>query len=219
MAQLFERRADSLLRFAIFCLVFLFIGGFAIAELTANSDYATGQNLVLSQPVPFSHKHHVDELGINCVFCHASVEKSASAGMPATSTCMTCHSQIWTHALMLAPVRQSYAQHEPLHWNRVYSLPEYVYFNHAIHIAKGIGCATCHGPMQDMQMTREANAFSMRFCLSCHVNPKPNLRPLSQITNMRWKPPADQAKVSDQLAALYHLDLSGRLTDCSTCHR
>lgn len=219
MAQLFSRRADSVFRFTVACVLATVFGAFVVAEGIAHSNYVTGRSIVLPQPVAFSHQHHAGELGIDCRFCHMTVETAATAGMPSTYVCMTCHSQIWTGAPMLAPVRDSLAHDQPLVWQRVYGLPEYVYFDHAVHIAKGIGCSSCHGDMDRMQMTRQALHFSMAFCVACHRNPRDYVRPRKEIWNMSWHPPANQATRGAQLVRMYHIDTSGRLTDCSVCHR
>jgi hypothetical protein len=141
------------------------------------TNYARHVSWPVEQPVPFSHEHHVAGLGIDCRFCHTSVEVSANAGMPPTYTCMTCHSQIWTNAEMLAPVRQSLADDKPIVWNRINDLPDYVYFNHSIHIAKGVGCSSCHGPVDSMPLSYKATTLTMEFCLDCHRAPGPRLRP------------------------------------------
>jgi len=181
------------------------------------TDYRTLVGWTLGQPVPFSHEHHVGGLGLDCRFCHADVERSANAGMPPTHTCMSCHSQIWTNAQMLAPVRDSLAKGEPIRWNRVNRLPDYVYFNHGIHIAKGVGCGECHGAVDRMPLMRRAQGFEMKFCLDCHRDPGPRLRPPEALFNTEWRrdkttPPASQ------LLAFYHLG-GRKLTDCSICHR
>jgi len=139
------------------------------------SSYVTHTDVVESQPIPFSHKHHVGELGLDCRYCHSVVEKSAYPGMPSTHTCMTCHSQIWKTSPILAPLRESYRTKTPLIWNRVYRLPDFVYFNHSIHIAKGIECASCHGQVEQMPLTRKHQAFYMRQCLDCHRDPQRHL--------------------------------------------
>jgi hypothetical protein len=172
---------------------------------------------MISQPVPFSHQHHVAGLGIDCRFCHVSVEISADAGMPPTWTCMTCHSQIWTNAAILAPVRQSLANGTPLRWGRVYDLPDYVYFNHAIHIAKGVGCQSCHGHVAEMPLTEKAVSLTMQFCLDCHRDPGPQLRPENRIFDTGWQRSADTPSPA---ALLDHYKVPDRnLTDCSICHR
>jgi len=180
--------------------------------------FVTGRNIVVPQTVPFSHEHHVGGLGIDCRYCHVGVERSRYAGLPPTETCMTCHSQLWTSAPMLAPVRQSLASGEPLHWNRVNRLPDYVYFDHSIHIAKGVGCSTCHGPVDRMPLMQQAAPLTMGWCLSCHRDPAPALRPESAVYDTEWVAPADQAKRGRALLAHYHID-NRHLTDCSVCHR
>ena len=169
------------------------------------------------QPVLFSHKHHVGGLGIDCRYCHTSVETAANAGMPATETCMTCHSQLWTNAALLAPVRQSLADRKPLRWTRVYALPDYVYFDHSIHVAKGVGCTECHGPIADMAQTRKAASLTMSWCLACHRDPGPHLRPKEAVFDPRWQPRDDRAHGAALMAA-NHVHTAG-LTDCGVCHR
>lgn len=181
------------------------------------SEWSTGVGFPVEQPVPFSHQHHVAGLGLDCRFCHATVEVSATAGIPPTYTCMTCHSQVWTNADVLEPVRASLSTGTPLRWNRVYQLPDYVYFNHSIHVAKGIGCATCHGRVDQMPLTEKAASLRMEWCIDCHRDPRPNLRPEGAIFDMAWqRTPATPS--GDDLYKLYHVH-SGDLTDCSVCHR
>ena len=183
----------------------------------ARTDYQSGIGWPLDQPVPFSHEHHVAGLGIDCRFCHSGVEQSAHAGLPPTYTCMTCHSQVWTNAAMLAPVRDSLAENRPIRWNRVNDLPDYVYFNHAIHVAKGVGCANCHGELDRMKLTAKAHSFSMTFCLDCHRDPGPNLRPRQAEFDLHWR--RDETTPSPrQLLEFYHIG-GRRLTDCTVCHR
>lgn len=182
------------------------------------SPYETLVSMSIAQPVPFSHKHHAGELGIDCRYCHASVEKAAFAGMPPTETCMTCHSQLYTSAPMLAPVRQSLETQHPLQWTRVYDLPDFVYFNHSMHISHGIGCSSCHGKIDTMPLTTKATTLFMRECLECHENPEHQIRPSNQIFNPAWTPSSTTADESLRLSASYHIQ-KARLTDCSTCHR
>ena len=170
------------------------------------------------QIVPFSHKHHVGDIGLDCRYCHTAVEQSAFAGIPPTHTCMTCHSQLFTQEPMLAPVVQSLASGEPLVWNRVHDLPGFVYFNHGIHIAKGVGCATCHGPIDRMPLTWRVAPLEMQWCLDCHRNPERYLRPVEHVFDMEWKPAENQLALGTRLVAEYHIHKS-TLTDCSTCHR
>jgi len=216
--QLFRPSANTIARVVLvgILVVPFFLIGLAYAVM--RSPYTTGQNITLNQPVPFSHKHHVGEEGIDCRYCHTSVENSPFAGLPPTTTCMTCHSQLFTNAPMLAPVRASLAQHKPIHWQRVHRLPAYVYFDHSIHIAKGVGCTTCHGQVETMPLMRQEAPLTMGWCLDCHRNPAPNLRPQSQIFSTTWTAPADQLEQGRKLLAQYHIDTE-HLTDCSRCHR
>jgi Cytochrome c7 and related cytochrome c len=218
MPQLFRPVADSIARVVLIAMLATPFVAMAAGYAVMRSEYITDESITLEQPVPFSHAHHVGQDGIDCRYCHTSVEKSAFAGMPPTHTCMTCHSQLFTNVAMLAPVRKSLAEHKPIHWNRVYRLPDYVYFDHSVHVQNGIGCSTCHGPVQTMPLIRQATPMTMYFCLKCHRDPKPFLRPQSQIFNMSWKPPKDQAEQGRKLLVQYHIDTE-HLTDCSRCHR
>jgi hypothetical protein len=159
------------------------------------SPWVTRQGQRPDQPVPFSHKHHVEGLGLQCQYCHTSVEKSSYAGIPPTKTCMNCHSQIWTNAQLLEPVRHSWATGESIQWIRVHDLPDYVYFNHEIHVNKGIGCASCHGRVDEMPLMYQQNSLQMEWCLNCHRNPGVNLRPTSEIYNMAWAGPSNDKPV------------------------
>ena len=219
MRQLFAPGADAILRLWLLSIAAVIAGSLLILAGVMRSDYVSGVGNAVAQPVPFSHKHHSGELGVDCRYCHTQVEKYATAGLPPTYTCMTCHSQIWTKSEMLAPVRESLAQDTPLHWTRVNRLPDYVYFNHSIHIAKGVGCSTCHGPVNTMQLTYRKQAFEMEFCLGCHRKPQDFVRPQQQIWNMEWSPPYNQDKLGPELVAQYHIRSAGVLTDCSICHR
>ena len=217
MAAIFRPRATLAGR------AFLLAGAIAVSAgigwwwLAPRTDWARRVGFTIDQPVPFSHQHHVAGLGIDCRFCHASVEVSAKAGLPPTWTCMTCHSQIWTNAALLAPVRESLANDKPIVWGRVNNLPDYVYFNHSIHVAKGVGCSSCHGPVDTMPLTYKASTLTMQFCLDCHRNPGPQLRPEEQIYNTEWTRTADSPSPD---ALLAHYGVPGRtLTDCSICHR
>jgi hypothetical protein len=199
--------------------VLLTIGvGAGLVWAVPRSDYYTGVSMQRRQEVPFSHQHHVGGLGIDCRYCHDLVETAATAGMPSTYTCMTCHSQIWTNAPMLAPVRQSLAEGKPLAWRRVHDLPDYVYFDHSIHVAKGVGCETCHGRVDTMRLTAKAEPLTMGWCLGCHRDPAPNLRPREHVLDMGWQSPKDRRAAGERLMAEYKVRTAG-LTDCSTCHR
>lgn len=219
MAQLFSRRANVHARVVIIGSIVLICGAGWATSTIFWSPYTTYVNVPFDQPVPFSHKHHVTDDGIDCRYCHNSVEKSEFAGLPSTETCMTCHSQIWTEAPALAPVRQSLATNTPLKWNRVHDLPDFAYFNHSIHVAKGVGCSTCHGRIDQMPVTRRTKTLYMKWCLECHRQPQKFIRPRSEIYNMAWQPSENQEAEGAKLAAQYHVDTSGRLTNCSTCHR
>lgn len=172
----------------------------------------------VEQPVPFSHKHHVKDDGIDCRYCHTTVEKSSSAGMPPTQVCMTCHSQIFKDAPLLEPIRESYLKNVPIHWNCVNQLPDFVYFNHSSHVKKGIGCVTCHGRIDEMPLTSRAAPLTMQWCLDCHRSPERRVRPREHVFDMHWQPMEDQAALGKKLVELYHIQ-KGRITDCSTCHR
>ena len=181
------------------------------------TDYARHVRSMVEQPVPFSHEHHVAGLGIDCRFCHAAVELSSNAGLPPTSTCMTCHSQIWTNAALLSPVRNSLANDTPIKWQRVTDLPDYVYFNHSIHTAKGVGCESCHGEVETMPLTYKARPLTMGFCLDCHRDPGPHLRPRTALYDTAWQRSPDTPSPA-ALMTIYHVP-DRVLTDCSLCHR
>jgi len=219
MPQLFPTNANFLARLVLISVIGLAAGGLGGLLTVAKSPYNTLQNVEINQPVPFSHKHHVTGLGIDCRHCHFAVEESHFAAIPPTKTCMTCHSQIWAEAPMLEPVRESYRTDTSLEWVRVHDVPDYVYFNHSIHVAKGVGCATCHGQVDQMPLMKKAETLQMGWCMDCHWNPEVNLRPRSEITNMDWTPPADDQErlaLAAQLAEEY--DVQSKVS-CSVCHR
>ena len=216
MAQIFQRSTNTIARVSIYgTLLLLLVLGYAV-DVVNKTAYVTGVNIARPQPVPFSHKHHVGELGLDCRYCHTSVEESSAAGMPPTQTCMTCHSQIWAQAAMLEPVRASYRDSKPIAWTRVNALPDFVYFNHSIHIAKGIGCTTCHGPVAQMNITWRGETLYMRWCLDCHNAPEQYLRPRSEVFNPFYEPPRNQLALGQRLMKEYKVQ---RLTNCTTCHR
>jgi len=217
MAAVFEPGANLTATLSLWFVAAVLLAGLGAWWLWPGSDYVRHLGWTVSQPVPFSHEHHVAGLGLDCRFCHASVELSSNAGLPTTYTCMTCHSQIWTNAKLLAPLRQSLSAQRPIVWSRINDLPDYVYFNHSIHIAKGVGCASCHGEVDKMPLTHKAKTLTMQFCLDCHRDPAPNLRPKNRIYDTQWSRTPDTAS-PQQLMAQYHV--GGRnLTDCSICHR
>ena len=216
MSQIFHHSTNVLSRLSIYGGVFIIaLLGAALYGIELSPWY-TDVNVSREQPVPFSHKHHVGELGLDCRYCHSSVEDSSSAGMPPTQTCMACHSQIWTNAAILEPVRASYRDSTPIVWTRVNALPDFVYFNHSIHIAKGVGCTTCHGPIGEMNITWREESLYMRWCLECHNAPEKYLRPRSEVFNAFYKPPADQEALGQRLMVEYKVQ---KLTNCTTCHR
>ena len=219
MVQVFHPGADTVARVVLASIGAAPVLAVGLAYALWRSPYATAQDVTREQPIPFSHEHHVGGLGIDCRYCHTSVEKAAFAGIPPTETCMSCHSQEWTNAPMLAPVRQSLAEERPLQWNRVHNLPAYVYFNHSVHVAKGVGCSTCHGEVQTMKLMRQAAPLTMGWCLDCHRDPAPNLRPHEAVFDMNWKPPADQAAIGARFMEERHIKSTERLSECSICHR
>jgi Cytochrome c7 and related cytochrome c len=218
MPQIFHRSTNTLSRVTIYAAAFFLAGLTWILMTIDRSPYNTGQGVVLKQPVPFSHEHHVAGLGIDCRYCHASVERSAYAGLPPTATCMNCHTQIWSDSPMLEPVRASLRTGQPLPWTRVHDLADFVYFDHSIHVAKGVGCASCHGAVDTMPLMRQAARLQMEWCLDCHRHPERHMRPRDQVFNMKWKP-ADQEAVGRRLLTEYRIRSPRELTSCSTCHR
>ncbi|ALN72616.1 cytochrome c3 family protein [Aureimonas sp. AU20] len=218
MAQIFSPGATTIARLALVAIPVLPVVSILLAYALMNSNHVTGQSLTLHQNPPFSHEHHVRELGIGCAMCHSQVEKTAFAGMPKTEVCMSCHSQIWTSAEMLAPVRRSLAENKPLVWQRVHNLPDYVYFDHSVHVTNGVGCSSCHGDVPTMPLMRQAAPLTMGWCLDCHKAPERQLRPQDRIYDFEWTPPADQEARGHALIAEHGIDVK-HLTDCSVCHR
>jgi len=232
VAQLFSPAMSLLARVVILGVPVLALAAGTVAGYGAAwSDWVTHTFRYNEQPreggasgnggdngLPFSHEHHVGGLGIDCRYCHAGVEDSPVAGIPPTEVCITCHSQMWIHAPMLASVRQSWADQIPLQWTRVHDLPDYVYFDHSIHVAKGVGCSTCHGDVSQMPlMTRVVN-LQMRWCLDCHREPEKHLRPAEAIFDPAWREPADQLERGRALLEKYHVQKQ-QMTNCSICHR
>jgi hypothetical protein len=232
MAQIFHRSTNSLSRATIFGAVFVVAALFWVAAQVQRSPYVTYAGVVRPQPAPFSHQHHVAGLGIDCRYCHTSVENSRFAGIPPTKTCMNCHAQIWTKAPMLEPVRESFRTDKSLVWTRVNDLPDFVYFDHSIHINKGVGCNTCHGPVDRMPLMYNYASLQMEWCLNCHRAPEKNLRPRDQVFNMRYQAPTadspvivdgksfvDQDSLGLYLVKAYKLRSERDITSCNTCHR
>ncbi|MEK7409262.1 MAG: cytochrome c3 family protein [Acidobacteriota bacterium] len=216
MAQLFHRSANTIARASILGAVLALAVTGGMLWALYRSGYQTEVGVPRQQPVPFSHKHHAGGMGIDCRYCHTSVENSSYAGLPPTETCMSCHSLIWADAPVLEPVRASFRTGEPLQWTRVYRLPDFVYFDHSIHVNKGVGCSTCHGRVDQMPLTWRANTLLMEWCLECHRQPEHFVRPREYVFQMDWNPPADQLTLGRRLVAQYNIR---KLTDCYTCHR
>ena len=189
MAQIFDRSSNALASLVLTGLIVIALG--VTLDQLQRSPWVTRQGQRPDQPVPFSHKHHVQGLGLQCQYCHVTVEKSSYAAIPPTKTCMNCHAQIWTNAQLLEPVRSSWATGQSLVWTKVHDLPDYVYFSHEIHVNKGLGCASCHGRVDQMPLMYAQNTLQMEWCLDCHRNPAKNLRPTSEIYNMAWEAPAE----------------------------
>jgi hypothetical protein len=205
MPQIFHRSFNTISLVSIYGSVVILGGvGWALATFVRSS-YATNVGVAHTQPIPFSHQHHVSELGIDCRYCHTSVEDSAFAGMPPTKTCINCHQQIWQGSPMLAPVRDSWRNDRSITWNRVHRVEEFCYFNHSIHVKKGIGCSSCHGQVQHMPLVWQQNTLLMEWCLECHRAPENHVRPRDEIYNMDWQPPTRQEELH-QLGKKYNLD-------------
>lgn len=219
MPQIFRPSTNTLSRVSIFGAVFFLGGVLAVLAKLDRTGYNTRQGTVIKQPVPFSHDHHVSQIGIDCRYCHSTVERTASAGMPASATCYNCHSQIWKDAPLLEPVRESVKSGRPIEWARVHDLPDFVYFDHSIHVAKGVGCTTCHGPVGKMPLMYQESSLQMSWCVDCHRNPEKVLRPKDQVFNADWVPPANQDEVGRALLVEYKILDARHLTSCSTCHR
>jgi hypothetical protein len=216
MAQVFSPRLVLLLKLGALAVLVCFAAGVLAWRASISPHPAIGAPV--EQQVPFSHKHHVADVGLDCRYCHASVEQSAFAGMPATKTCMTCHSQLFTDSPVLAPVVSSLQSGDPMRWNRVHDLPDFAYFNHSIHVAKGVGCTTCHGAIDRMPLTWRTASLEMQWCLDCHRAPQKYLRPREQVFEPDWQPGPNQLALGQSLVERYRIHTAS-LTDCSICHR
>jgi hypothetical protein len=216
MPQIFHRSANTLSKLSLAGLLIVVGSLIFTAILVARSNYVTRAHEYVEQPVQFSHRHHVKDDGIDCRYCHTSVETSPFAGIPPTKTCMNCHSQIWSQAPILEPIRASFREDKPMRWVRVHDLPDFVYFNHSIHVKKGMGCETCHGRIDQMPLTLQENTLQMEWCLNCHRNPEKYVRPRAEIYTMGYKPPVPQSVMGPQLVNEYSIKPN---TSCSTCHR
>jgi len=240
MAQIFHRSANTIAKASIIAAVLLVSGLLWAALELQRSPYYTYAGVARMQPVPFSHQHHVAGLGIDCRYCHTSVESSSFAGIPPTKTCMNCHSQIWTNAPMLEPVRESYRTGKSLVWTRVNRLPDFVYFDHSIHVNKGVGCNSCHGPVEKMPLMYNYASLQMEWCLNCHRAPEKFLRPHKvagsnddQVFNMAYEQPTktrpvkladgheftSQDELGKYLLKANQIRTVRDITSCNTCHR
>ena len=232
MPQIFHHSTNALAKLTIYGAVFILVAVLWVTAELNRSSWNTGQWLERQQPVQFSHKHHVGDDGIDCRYCHTSVETAAFAGMPSTNTCMNCHKQIWADSTYLEPVRASFRTGKPIEWIRVHDLPDYAYFNHSIHVNKGVGCSTCHGRVDQMAIAYQASTLQMEWCLECHRHPERFVRPSAsvfirssekdKIFDMEWRPEnktAAQLLDGQALKTAYHIQDPGVLTSCSTCHR
>jgi hypothetical protein len=219
MAQIFHRSTNTISRVSIFGALFFILGFLWLLGIIVRSAYVTDVGVERDQPIQFSHQHHVGGLGIDCRYCHLSVEVSAFAGIPATEVCMNCHRQIWADSDILRPVRESFQTGVPIPWRRVHNLADFAYFNHSIHVQKGVGCATCHGRVDRMPLMRKAESLQMEWCINCHRNPAPFLRPKEFVFSMEWQPAPEDADLGFRLMKQYNIRGPWALTSCSTCHR
>jgi cytochrome c7-like protein len=214
--QIFHHSTNTLAKVSIFgALIAAGLGLWLVLEVN-RSPYVTNAGVARIQPVQFSHQHHVGGMGLDCRYCHTSVEKAAVAGIPPTKTCMNCHSQIWSTSPELEPVRESFRTGKSLEWVRVHDLPEFAYFNHSAHVNKGMGCSTCHGRVDRMPLVWQEKSLQMEWCLECHRAPEKFVRPQSEVFNAAYEPPADQIEQGRKLVQEYGLKPR---TSCSTCHR
>ena len=220
MPQIFHPSMNTIARLTIFGAAFGVLAALFVGYQYNRSPYQTNVAVVRDQPVPFSHEHHSGELGIDCRYCHTTVEIGPYANVPPTYTCMSCHSQIWADSPTLALVRESLAERRPIHWERVHDLPGFVYFNHGIHIQKGVGCVSCHGRVDKMPLTWKAEPMTMEWCLDCHRNPEKHLRPKSEIFNMEYAlSDKEQRAVGRTLFKKHGIHSASYLTNCTVCHR
>jgi len=216
MAQIFHPSFNTLSRVMIFGAVFFVAAAAWAWDAVLRSPYVSQVGVAREQPIPFSHRHHVADVGIDCRYCHTSVEEAAFAGIPSSKTCMTCHSQVWKDAEILALLRSSYQEDRSIRWIRVHDLPDFVYFDHSIHVAKGVGCSTCHGLVDEMPLTWRTQTLQMDWCLSCHRDPVRSLRPRSEVFDLHFDTESQTREERERLAVEYKVTSR---TDCSICHR
>ena len=216
MSQIFHRSANTISRVSIFGAVFAVAGLLWLVDEVNRSPWVTQARVAREQPIQFSHERHVAGNGLDCRYCHTSVEESSFAGIPPTKTCMNCHSQIFSASPYLEPVRQSFRTDRSIAWTRVHDLPDFVYFNHSIHVKKGMGCTTCHGQVDRMPLMWQEKSLQMEWCIDCHRSPERYVRPREAVFSVEYQPPANQLELGERLVAEYRIQ---KLTSCSTCHR
>ncbi|HEY6213526.1 MAG TPA: cytochrome c3 family protein [Vicinamibacterales bacterium] len=216
MPQIFHRSANTISRVSIFGAIFFVAGFFGLLDEVNRSPWVTEAHVAREQPIQFSHERHVAGNGIDCRYCHTSVEDSAFAGIPPTKTCMNCHSQIFANSPFLEPVRESFRSGKSIAWTRVHDLPDFVYFDHSIHLHKGVGCTTCHGQVDRMPLLWNEKSLQMEWCIDCHRHPEQYVRPRADLFRVDYVPPSDQLQLGRRLVAEYQIQ---KLTSCSTCHR
>jgi len=216
MSQIFHRSTNTISRVSIFGAVFAVAALLGLFDKINRSSWVTDVHVAREQPIQFSHERHVAGNGLDCRYCHTSVESSSFAGIPPTKTCMHCHSQIFSTSPFLEPVRASFRTGRSIEWTRVHDLPDFVYFNHSIHVAKGVGCTTCHGQVNKMPLMWQENSLQMSWCLDCHRHPERFVRPKSEVFSVSWQPPPNQLEIGRDLVKDYNIQ---SLTSCSTCHR
>lgn len=216
MSQIFHPSTNTISKVSIFGGLFMALGLLWVGLQIGRSSYITQAWVDREQPVPFSHAHHVGAIGIDCRYCHTTVEESSFAGIPPTRTCMNCHSQLYSDSPTLEPVRASFRSGDPILWTRVHDLPDFVYFNHSIHVKKGVGCVTCHGRVDRMSLVWQESSLLMEWCVGCHRNPDGSIQPRDSVTHAAAAIPAAGTVQSASLLREYKIRTR---TDCSTCHR
>jgi hypothetical protein len=216
MAQIFPPSSNGIARLMLIAVLVLVASSGFIAYQLGSTSYVTRAFEARQQPIQFSHERHVAGNGLDCRFCHTAAESSATAGIPPTKTCMGCHSQIWASSPYLDLVRSGYATDTSIQWVKVHDLPDFVYFNHSIHLNKGVGCTTCHGRVDQMPLIWTVQSLQMEWCLDCHRAPEKYLRPREAVFSVSYQAPANQLELGRTLLAQYNVR---KLTNCSTCHR
>jgi hypothetical protein len=216
MASLFRPKHNTLAKLSLLIVAGGAVAGIGGILFYVRSPLARGMQDPIEQPIQFDHRHHTRDEGIDCRFCHTQVDRSPMAGVPSTQLCLNCHSQIWNQSPLLDPIRRSFMEGTPIVWKKVNDTPDFVYFNHSIHVNKGVGCVTCHGRVDEMAAVEKAHPLTMSWCLDCHRNPEKNLRPVEEVTNMTWAPEGDPTEAGKQFAELNQVHTR---TSCTTCHR